>query len=235
MVDERRPDLSQQLVRRVLHLIESGNLKPGDRLPTMRELAAQFAVATPTLREAMRRLQALGVVDIRHGSGIYVRKVTQGLVIANPHHIEVDAGTVIELLDARLAIEPSLARKAAERATDEDLAMLKAVLAEAEHALNGQDAKLHKANMRFHSGVGRVSGNRILGDFLESLVDLYGREQLGILEVFNARVEDFREHVTIFEAIAAHDPERAAQLMTDHLVGVRDVVRERLAAEAAST
>lgn len=226
-----RPDLSAHLTRQVLELIEARNLKPGDRLPTLRELATRFAVATPTMREAMRRLQATGVVDIRHGSGMYVRKIAQGMVITNPHIGTVDAGTVQDLLDARLAIEPFLASRAATLATKPDLERLQRILDEAEHALNGQDPLLHQANMRFHCAVGRVSGNDILADFLESLVELYAREQLGILEVFNARVDDHHDHQTIFAAIRDHDAARAQTLMAEHLVRVREVVRERLASD----
>jgi GntR family transcriptional regulator, transcriptional repressor for pyruvate dehydrogenase complex len=225
---EARPDLSQQLTRQLLKLIATRNLQPGDRLPSMKELAERFAVATPTIREALRRLQATGVVDIRHGSGIYVRKVDQGLIITNPHHGQLNADSVMQLLDARLAIEPYLAGKAAELASDADIASLQVLLDEAEHFLNGQDAKLHPTNMRFHCQIARVSRNTILTEFLESLVELYSREQLGILEIFNARSRDHRDHVAIFEAIRAHDASLATRRMKRHLLGVREVVAQRL-------
>ena len=225
---EPRPDLSQQLTQRSLSLITSNNLQPGDRLPTMKELATRYSVATPTLREAVRRLQATGVVDIRHGSGIYVRKITQGVVITNPHVGEIDATTVFDLLDARLAIEPFLAGRAALNASPHDLDVLQAMLDEAERSLNGHDSQLHRANMRFHAEVGRVSGNTILADFMESLVELYAREQLGILEVFNARVEDHHDHVAIFAAIRDHNAAEAESRMATHLKGVRTVVQQRL-------
>jgi GntR family transcriptional regulator, transcriptional repressor for pyruvate dehydrogenase complex len=225
---EPRPDLSRQLTRQLLTLIATRDLKPGDRLPSMKELAVLFSVATPTIREALRRLQATGVIDIRHGSGIYVRKVGQGLVITNPHHEELNAESVMQLLEARLAIEPYLAGQAARLATGADVASLRAILDEAEHLLNGQDAKLHPANMRFHSRIARVARNPILAEFLESLTELYSREQLGILELFNARVRDYQDHVSIFEAIRDHDAALATSHMTDHLISVRDVVAQRL-------
>ena len=225
---ESRPDLSQQLTRQLLRLITARNLRPGDRLPSMKELAQLFSVATPTIREAVRRLQATGVVDIRHGSGIYVRRVEQGLIIPNPHHGDLNADSVMQLLDARLALEPYLAGRAAELASDDDLASLTAVLEEAESALTGQDARLHPANMRFHCQIARISANVILAEFLESLVELYSREQFGILEIFNARTRDYQDHVRIFEAIEAHDSTLATRRMKRHLIGVRDVVAQRL-------
>jgi GntR family transcriptional repressor for pyruvate dehydrogenase complex len=225
---EARPDLSQHLTRQILNLIGSRGLQPGDRLPSMKELAELFSVATPTMREALRRLQATGVVDIRHGSGIYVRKPDQGYFITNPHRGELNAESVLQLLDARVAIEPYLAGRAAERASVADIASLQALLAEAEHLLSGQDARLHPTNMRFHCQIARSSGNMILAEFLESMVELYAREQLGILEIFNARTRDYKDHVSIFEAIREHDAPLATRRMKRHLLGVRDVVAQRL-------
>jgi GntR family transcriptional repressor for pyruvate dehydrogenase complex len=225
---ESRPDLSQQLTRQLLKLIATRELRPGDRLPSMKELAQLFSVATPTIREAVRRLQATGVVDIRHGSGIYVRRVDQGLIIPNPHHVEMNADSVMQLLDSRLAIEPYLAGRAAELATDADLLALSTLLKDAEHLLTGHDTQLHPTNMRFHCQIARISRNMILAEFLESLVELYSREQFGILEIFNARTRDYRDHVSIFEAIRAHDPALATRRMKRHLIGVRDVVAQRL-------
>lgn len=225
---DARPDLSQHLTRQVLKLIQSRNLEPGDRLPSTKELAELFSVATPTMREALRRLQATGVVDIRHGSGIYVRTIEQGPIITNPHYGELNAEAILQLLEARIALEPFLAGRAAELATDEDLASLEALLAEAEHFLNGQDAKLHPTNMRFHTRIARVSRNTILAEFFASLVDLYGREQLGILAIFNARSRDHHDHIEIFEAIRNHDAALATERMRVHLIGVHDVVKQRL-------
>ena len=228
MDSSRPPDLSQHLTRHLLNLIASRGLQPGDRLPSMKELAELFSVATPTIREALRRLQATGVLDIRHGSGIYVRKAEQGLLITNPHHVRLNADSVMQLLDARLAIEPYLAGKAAELASDADIASLQTLLDAAEHLLNGEDAKLHPTNMRFHCEVARASRNMILTEFLESLVELYAREQFGILAIFNARSRDYRDHVSIFEAIRGHDAPLATRRMKRHLLGVREVVAQRL-------
>lgn len=225
---EPRPNLSHQLTRQLLKLIETRSLEPGDRLPSMKELAALFSVATPTIREALRRLQTTGVIDIRHGSGIFVRNVAQGVVIANPHHGELDADSVMQLLEARLAIEPFLAGRAAEYASAVDIAALGAILDEAEHLLSGQDARLGPTNMRLHRRIARISRNDILAEFLESLTDVYSREQLGILELFNARVRDHQDHIAIVEAIRNHDPVGATSQMAAHITGVLAVVARRL-------
>ena len=223
-----RPDLSRQLTEQIVHMIAARNLKAGDRLPTMRELAQTFSVATPTIREALRRLQATGVVDIRHGSGIYVQRTNQNLMIANPHRSALDPVAVLNLLDARLVIEPRLAARAAERATDETIARLQSILNDAEQLLSGHDTELGPRNMQFHGAIARAAGNAILSDMLYSLIDIYAKEQLVILALYDARDEDHREHLGIFEAIRDRKPIRASQLMTKHLDGVYRVVESRI-------
>jgi GntR family transcriptional repressor for pyruvate dehydrogenase complex len=227
-----RADLTRTLSDQVFALIKSRGLQPGDRLPSMKELAQTFSVATPTIREALRRLQATGVVDIKHGSGIYVRRTNQHLMIVNPHIGELDGATLLDLLDARLILEPPLAGLAAVNANEEDIARLEQVLDEAEHLLKGDDLQLNPANMLFHSAIARASGNRVLAQMLESLVELYTREQLVILELFNARVRDYRDHILIFGAIRDREPELASRRMTRHLQTVRSVVEDRMAEQA---
>lgn len=229
-----RPDLSQQLSQQIVELIAAHEMQPGDRLPTMKALAQRFAVATPTIREALRRLQATGVIDIRHGSGIYVLRPDQGMMIANPHYGQLDAKSILDLLDSRLLIEPYLAGIAAERATPAAIAELEAVLAEAEQLLEGQDASLGTTNMRFHTAIARASDNRILAHMLESIVEVYDSEQFAILELFNARVSDHQDHLGILEAIRDHDAARASKRMTKHISRVRAVIAKRLQEEPVS-
>lgn len=222
-----RVDLSQQLSEQILGFIEAGQLEPGARLPTMKDLAEKFAVATPTIREALRRLQAIGAVDIRHGSGIYVKNAKRGIMIANPHFGELDAESLLQLLDARILVEPALARKAAENPQERDIERIESILARAEQLLDGHDDELHTVNMQFHKEVARMSANVIIAQMFESLIELYSFEQLGILEIVNARVQDHKDHILIFEAIKNRDPLLAMERMTSHLMSVRSIVEDR--------
>lgn len=227
----RRPDFSRQLSEQILELIDVQELQPGDRLPSMKQLAADFAVATPTIREALRQLQAVGMVDIRHGSGVYVKNASPGIMIANPHFGDVDATIVLQLLEARMHLEPELTSLAAVRASVDDIHSLESILEEAEQLLEGHDSELHSVNMSFHQEIARLSGNRILSQMFNSLIDLYAHEQLGILTLFNARVRDYRDHILIFDAIRNHEADRARDQMRSHLQDVFTVVEERLKSE----
>jgi GntR family transcriptional repressor for pyruvate dehydrogenase complex len=130
-----RRKLLDEVTDRILAHIRDEGLRPGDRLPSNRALSERFLVATPTLREALRRLEATGAVEMRHGSGVYVRADLSRLILANPNRLRLDATAILDLLEARELIEPHLAEAAARRATDAQLDELAASLDRAGNAL----------------------------------------------------------------------------------------------------
>jgi GntR family transcriptional regulator, transcriptional repressor for pyruvate dehydrogenase complex len=222
-----RPTGSDLLTEQIVTMIERDGLGPGDRLPTVQALATRFAVAAPTMREALRRLQAVGVVDMRHGSGVYVRQAGHRVVLPNPYPGRLKRETILDLLDARLLIEPHLASLAA-HADDAAIAELAELIDRAGKLLEGShDGPLSVANLGFHRGVARCSGNAVLGQVIDTLLDLYQPEQMEILRLYADRVHDHEEHAAILQAIQAHDPALASERMQRHLEGVRTVVAAR--------
>jgi GntR family transcriptional regulator, transcriptional repressor for pyruvate dehydrogenase complex len=218
-----RHNLADELTAGILRHIREANLGPGDRLPSTRELSARFAVATPTLREALRRLEATGAVEIRHGSGVYVRGDLSLLILTNPNQAPLAGAMLLDLLEAREIIEPPLADAATRHATDAQLAELAEALERASRDLDSDD-DLHAANMEFHRAIGRFSGNAVMAQVIGSLLDIYGREQLTVLHLYGDRESDLRAHQAILAAMRARKPVRAGQLMRDHLRDVRTVV-----------
>ncbi len=225
-----RLSLSDALQIGIVELIRGEGLGPGDRLPAARVLADRFAVATPTMREALRRLQATGAIDIRHGSGMYVNAGIDRVVMANPNPPRLGGEQLVELLEARLLIEPHLAGLAAERSGVSARAELRDTLATAERCLAGNDQRLHEANMAFHRAVATASGHRILREVLDSLLSVHAGEQREILQLFDDRRRDHVEHRAVLAAIESGQRERAGELMRRHLEDVTAVVRGRLAA-----
>lgn len=226
--DVTRPSLSDALTERMLDLIREGNHKPGDRLPSTRELSQRFAVTTPTLREALRRLEATGAIEMRHGSGLYVGAAIERIVLPNPNMRAMPGAQLLELLDARILIEPPLAALAAQRAADEDRATLRALLEEAANHLRGDDAVLHDANMTFHRAAAKAAGNQVLDEVVDSLLTAHASEQREILRIFDDRRRDHDEHLAILQAIEARDASAAEELMRAHLVDVKTVIEQRL-------
>lgn len=225
-----RQSLSDALTERVLELIREEHLRPGDRLPSARALAERFSVATPTLREALRRLQASGAIEIRHGSGVYVSDTVGRLVMPNPNMPELHGDQLLELLDARLLVEPYLAGLAARRREPTGLSALRDTLATAERHLSGRpgdDAALADATMAFHRAVAAASGHGVLHEVIDSLLWAHAGEQREILQLFDDRSRDHLEHRAVLDAIERGDVERASELMRGHLDDVKGVVARR--------
>src|SRR5918996_3449235 len=117
-----RASASDELTQELIDLLKQSDFQPGDRLPSVSALAERFAVAPPTMREALRSLQALGFLHFRHGSGVYVREPLERVIVSNPYSGQLDTDVVLDLIDARLLIEPHLAALAVTRAGEEELA-----------------------------------------------------------------------------------------------------------------
>jgi GntR family transcriptional repressor for pyruvate dehydrogenase complex len=224
-----RPNLSNQLANGVIDLIRERGLGPGDRLPTARELAETFEVATPTMREALRRLQATGVIDIRHGSGIYVLRPEQRLVVANPSYGDLETHTILQILDARLLVEPHLAELAARNIDAETLRAIEQVILRAADEIRLRDYL--DSNVRFHTLVARASGNLVLAQFIESLIELYSVELDQVdpnLLLVDGRTADNAVHQEIYAALAAADGQAASDAMSRHLQAALASVSVRL-------
>jgi GntR family transcriptional repressor for pyruvate dehydrogenase complex len=223
-----RPSASDELTRDLIDLLKRETFEPGDRLPSVAALAQRFMVAPPTIREALRQLQALGFLEFRHGSGVYVREPLERVIVSNPYSGQLDRNVILDLIDARLLIEPHLACLAVARGGQEAIDEVAGILDRADQALEGQDEVLSGLNLNFHRAIARLSGNSVLGQTIDSLLDLYAAEQMMILQVYDNRERDAREHRAVLEAIRAGDAELAATRMREHLTGVRTVVEERL-------
>ena len=216
-----RQSLSDDLAQRIRKLIQTRNYQSGDRLPAISAMARDFGVGAPTLREALKKLETVGVVNIRHGSGVYVGREPDSIVITNPvFDGAVSKKLLLDLLEARVPLETTTARLAALHGTDEHFAEMGRLLAQAEANL-GDDAVLNQVNLAFHRQIAVASGNVVLRQLLDVITNVFRAEQRVILGIYRAREADHREHVAICDVLRARDAERAAELMRSHLDGVR--------------
>jgi GntR family transcriptional repressor for pyruvate dehydrogenase complex len=225
--------LSEHLSQGVLSLIRERGLEPGDRLPSVRDLSEHFSVATPTMREALRLLEMAGNLDIRHGSGIFVRRPESRLMMTNPYARTLDTRTILNLLESRLIIEPPIAELAARNASSKHLDGLAALLDDAEKHLSGQDsadAILGVENMRFHRGIADGADNPILADVVFTLTEVHIKEQMAVLDLYNNRRRDHDQHKQILDALMRRDTGGARELMHSHIADVVAVVRTKIAA-----
>ncbi|MCI3204565.1 MULTISPECIES: FadR/GntR family transcriptional regulator [Pandoraea] len=226
--------ISEQVAQRLLTMIRTGLLKPGQQLPPERDLATMLGVGRPAVREAIRGLALLGLLRIRQGEGTFVgslemRELLEPLEMI----IELNAGTLEALFDARLVIEPGVAALAATHIADEDLARLHA-LVDDEEALLGSPETFSAADMTFHETIIDACENPFLQSIANSLYLLGKKSRRVTSQVDGVLERSLQDHRLILDALAARDPERAAQAMRQHLCRVRDAYAASVAADSGA-
>ena len=219
-----RSSLADGLADSIAQMIQSGAYNPGDRLPAISEMARNFGVGHPTVREALKQLETVGVVEIKHGSGVYVRKIQDILLVSNPVYGRIASKKLmLDLIEARTSIETLSVGLAAANASDEQLEQMEELLAQAGANLDN-DVVLNKANIAFHRTIAEASDNVVLAQLQDVLSDLFQREQRVILDIYGSRSKDHEEHVGILQALRERNAPLARERMDQHLAGVRDAL-----------
>lgn len=211
--------LYQDLARRLIAELSTGRFALGDRLPAERELSLQYAVSRPTVREAMIALEVQGLVEVRVGSGAYVKR------LPGKNDIPGFNISAIELTEARLLFESEAAALAATQVSEADLEELAELVVEIER----ENANLHgteKADRAFHLAIARATRNTAVFEAVERLWDLRASSPESALLHEKARSANIKpvvdEHTAVLEALKARDPVAARTAMRAHLAAVLD-------------
>jgi GntR family transcriptional repressor for pyruvate dehydrogenase complex len=222
--------LYRQVADAILTLIQSGEYKPGARLPSERDLATVFKVSRPTVREAMIALEILGWVDSRHGSGIYIAEQPPALSGAD----DLDIGA-FELTEARRLFEGEAAALAATTITEDELVELEAIVSEMVKE-NKRREPGELADRRFHVAIARSTRNTAITTVVENLWDMRYKSPLCRHMLERARSVGVQprigEHRRILAALRKRDPKAARKAMRDHLARVIDGLLEATETEA---
>ena len=224
-----RDVLPERIAARLVSLISDRQLRPGDKLPPERDLAATMQVSRPSLREALRALAMLNVVEIRQGSGTYVCSLRPEVLIEHLDFVfALDDTTFAELLEARQMLEPGLAAAAAIRATDEEMAQLRACVSRAAAQVDDPEAFLF-ADLELHQIISVAARNQIIARVMESLTRLGMASRRRTATLPGVRAQSVQDHQAIVEALARRDPEAAANIMRQHLETVKSSLHEAAA------
>jgi DNA-binding FadR family transcriptional regulator len=216
-----------QVAEQLQGLIAAGTFVVGSRLPAERDLAAQFGVSRPTIREAMIALEIAGVVEVRSGSGVYVLARGAGVT----HLADAQGPGPFEILEARKLIEGETCALAAERISDEQLQRLQALIDDMAEENRREDIT-EKADEQFHCLIAEAAGNSALSTTITWLWQL--RNESGISTRFHQRVREegsrpiVSDHQAIIDALRRRDPEAARSAMTRHLERVVEHLLEVL-------
>ncbi len=217
----QRRKLYQEVLDRLMQRIERAELKPGDQLPSERELMETYGVGRVAVREALQDLARSGIVEISHGERARVATPTASLLIDQiaegaRHLLRIQPETLEHVKEARVFLETGMVRLAAEKATDQDIKQLYLRHEEQRAALQNSELFM-KHDMLFHREIARISCNPIFPAIVEALFGWASAYYKSIVHAPGAESLTLAEHQKIIEAIAAHDAESAAQAMRNHL------------------
>ena len=227
----QRRKLSDEVRRRLLDLIESGEVPPGSALPSERELMARYQVGRPAVREAMQSLETMQLVSIRHGERARVVPLTPRSMLAQMHQttrhlLATSPETRKHLEAARQMFETGMVRRAAEAATAVDLDRLRSVLEEMRAEVRNP-ARFVAADIRFHNLLAEMSGNPILQAVSEALLQWLFEFHSELVRFPGHEDVTLADHQEIYERVAERNPEGAERAMIDHLTRVNVQGRRR--------
>jgi len=213
-----RQHLHEQIGESIQQIIAESRLQPGTLLPSERELAATLSVNRATVREALRLLQQRGLVEMRVGSGTYVRDVPQSVVSECIERFLIfGACSDQALIQLREILEPESAALAAQHASAQDLARLEALVGEIEAAIQSADRERYAAaDLGFHEALAQASGNELISAILAGLEKVLHAWLLASSQHF-ALEKGALTHRPVYEAVAAGDAARAREAMRAHM------------------
>jgi GntR family transcriptional repressor for pyruvate dehydrogenase complex len=222
-VKKRR--LYEDIVDHIKELMIRGDLKPGDKLPSERDLAERFGVGRPTVREAIRTLSLMGLVEVGHGKrGTHIKDSALEPYMESFKQqviwmIEVEKTTLRQLVEVRDTLETRIALLAAERATDAQLEEMKSLLADMKASLDDTDRYLDAA-IRFHKSMAQATQNPIFYSTWDAFADLifsyYGDVLRGMVDS-DALPRLYRANEVALEGILSKDPETIQKAMAFHI------------------
>jgi DNA-binding FadR family transcriptional regulator len=226
-----RRKLSDEVFARLKRMITSGELEPGDEMPSERELMERFGVGRPAIREAMQALANMGLVVISHGERAKVLEVTARSILQQVDQtakimLSKSSDSLEHLKSARIFFERGMAREAAGRATDGDIADLQAILEEQRDSL-GKAEEFISADMHFHMRIAQISGNPIFVAVSEAMLAWLKEYHTDMLIWTGKEKFTLAEHEEIIHCLADHDADAAEQAVLKHLERSRALYTNR--------
>jgi GntR family transcriptional repressor for pyruvate dehydrogenase complex len=221
--------LTDKAIEKIREMITSGELRPGDRLPSEAELGAQLGLSRSSLREAVKALSLINVLDVRRGDGTYVTSLDPGLLM-DAMSFAVDFQhdrSVLYLLETRRILEPAATALAAVAMTDDDIAALGKLLEELPAEPGVEESVAN--DLEFHRRIARGSGNPVLASLIDSVSGRTQRARIwrGITQA-GAVSHTLDEHRAIVAAMADRRPEVAHARAVVHIAGVEQWLRQAL-------
>lgn len=221
--------LSSAVIKEIQHLISTNEFEPGDKLPSQHELAARLGVSRTALREALKQLALMGVVNIEQGKGTFVSTSQPSALLKSlAPTILMDQATTLELLEARLYIESALAYLAAKYASKEEIEDLDYLLMGMKKDLKEKDFEgFSEKDLEYHLVVAKASRNKVLARFMQTLRDILHQFIRDASYAIPATLaSSINYHTKILKAIKERDRDAAKKHMENHIMHIIQVFRK---------
>ena len=213
----KKSRIAEEIADRVRRLILDGTLPPDRPLPGERQLAARFGVSRGSVRDALRVLETIGLLETRHGQGTFPRELdVERLVVPLASVLTYRRDLQNELLDVRRMFEPAVARVAAARVTDADVVVLEKLI-EAQRRKLRTGASAIGEDTEFHAALARATQNSVVVRIMETLNDLLIESRKQALKEKGRPARSLEGHEAVVAALRKRDPEAAARAMNNHI------------------
>jgi len=219
----KRSSTVEIIVENLINLIKQRSLQEGDKLPSERQLCEIIGVSRPILREALKALQVMNIIDIRQGAGAYVKSLEPEEVI---EHLDIvfhlDSSLYKDLYEARRILESSVVRIAASIITDEEIDAIEENIRQAAESIDDPEAFFQR-DLEMHEMILKASGNRVIPIFMQSVnkLSLLMREKTNARPMI--RQKTMNDHKLILKALKDRDPDAAAKAMDQHIANVENM------------
>ena len=224
IVPLKKTRVAEAIADRIRELILDRTFTAGAPLPGERDLAERFGVSRGSVRDALRTLETIGLIETRHGQGTYPKELDVARLVAPlASMLAYSHDLQDELLDVRRMFEPAVARVAAARATDEDLAELERLMGLQRHKLKtGRSAIIE--DTAFHAVLARATGNRVIVRLMETLNDLLVESRKLTLKQKGRPARSLRGHEHVVAALRVRDGDAASRAMLNHIDQIADLL-----------
>ncbi|HEY73422.1 MAG: hypothetical protein B6I34_02480 [Anaerolineaceae bacterium 4572_32.1] len=216
--------VTEEIADKIIEFILHGELKPLDKLPAEREMAAMLGVSRPSLREALQTLATRNIVEIRHGAGVYVTSLEPKLLLEPlDFFLALNEANFEHLFEARKVLEGELAALAAQRITKDELAHLQECVRRTEQSLD--DAKAYaQADLDLHNSIMAAARNPMLERMMMGVSDLTWASRQHTVNLPGVRLHSPKDHRAIVDALSERNPEKSRQMMLKHLGNIKQAL-----------
>ena len=229
MAHIKKKKLYEEVILGIEEMLKSNNMQPGDRMQSEKELSLYFGVSKTAVREALSALQTAGLIEVKHGSGIFVRNVNDHLTNPLTMKLLTNREGMLQLMEIRKGLESEGAFLAAARADRPDIARIKScLLAMAEEIEQGENAS--HSDLAFHRALIQATHNPAYCNVYDTIAGVFNEGMQTCHEYFflneGQRLVVLEDHRLIYDAIKKRQPERARDLMRRHLENIEDRLRK---------